>query len=294
MIALVFEIVSDARRRAEEDGLHDPPPRAAVEFHILCVGDSHTAGSGAPSGRGYPEQLQELLDARAPGRYGVVNIGRAGFNSSQSLHRTRRYIERYPRAADLIVFCAGFNNAWNFAKASVLPEEIRDAPLKVQFRHLLAESAVYRFGQITKSRFKQFLKTASSYGDVRTTVLESGEPAELEFLTTWLERDLENLITLADAQGARVALLTYWNWSEASPQMNAYYAEAVRRRALMIDVANFGFPRSESRQARHFVQPDQHPNEAGYARIARSIFNALVERSLVPGESVPLDGVIHP
>ncbi len=39
-------------------------PETSGEFTILCVGDSYTYGLGAPSGRGWPGQLEELLEAR--------------------------------------------------------------------------------------------------------------------------------------------------------------------------------------------------------------------------------------
>jgi acyl-CoA thioesterase-1 len=61
----------------------DPPDSRPV---ILAFGDSLTAGSGLPSGSGYPELLQAELDARGY-RYRVVNAGVGGDTTSNGLAR---------------------------------------------------------------------------------------------------------------------------------------------------------------------------------------------------------------
>jgi acyl-CoA thioesterase-1 len=54
--------------------------RIAPDATVLAIGDSLTRGHGAP-GRGYPEQLQALLDASRPG-LSVVNLGIDGERSA--------------------------------------------------------------------------------------------------------------------------------------------------------------------------------------------------------------------
>ncbi len=68
----------------------DPPAsscRIGADAKVLAIGDSITRGYGA-DGRGYPEQLQGLLQA-APGRAGVkvVNMGVDGERSDGLLAR---------------------------------------------------------------------------------------------------------------------------------------------------------------------------------------------------------------
>jgi lysophospholipase L1-like esterase len=48
---------------------------------ILCLGDSHTYGVFYDEAEAYPGQLQRILDARAPGRYRVLNLGRPGMGT---------------------------------------------------------------------------------------------------------------------------------------------------------------------------------------------------------------------
>lgn len=69
----------------------DPGPRSSCRIpsdgKVLAIGDSITRGYGA-EGRGYPEQLQDLLQA-SPGRSGVqvVNMGVDGERSEGLLAR---------------------------------------------------------------------------------------------------------------------------------------------------------------------------------------------------------------
>lgn len=85
---------------------------ALPTYRILCVGDSHTRGVGAPAALSYPRQLQRLLEAEYPGaRFAVVNAGIPGSNSSD----TRLEFERqWKRASyDAVAVWCGVNNLWS-------------------------------------------------------------------------------------------------------------------------------------------------------------------------------------
>jgi lysophospholipase L1-like esterase len=49
-------------------------PSSAAPIRVACVGDSITSGAGAPKGRAYPVQLQEILGSG----WNVRNFGRGG------------------------------------------------------------------------------------------------------------------------------------------------------------------------------------------------------------------------
>ena len=42
---------------------------------VVCVGDSHTYGALVAAAASYPAQLQQLLDAKEPNRFDVINLG---------------------------------------------------------------------------------------------------------------------------------------------------------------------------------------------------------------------------
>jgi lysophospholipase L1-like esterase len=72
-------------------------------YRILCVGDSHTRGVGAPTALSYPRQLQRLLEAAYPGaRFMVMNAGIPGSNSSDTRLEFERQWSRASYDAALV------------------------------------------------------------------------------------------------------------------------------------------------------------------------------------------------
>jgi hypothetical protein len=70
---------------------------------VFTLGDSFTQGTGVPADAAYPFQLDLLLNRDESGfyakRYGVVNLGVAGFGGEQSLIALRRYAALLRRPA---------------------------------------------------------------------------------------------------------------------------------------------------------------------------------------------------
>ena len=65
------------------------------ESLVFAVGDSYTQGTGLPADASYPAQLDLILNRDAEGfyakRFGVVNLGVAGFGGEQSLANLGRF-----------------------------------------------------------------------------------------------------------------------------------------------------------------------------------------------------------
>ncbi len=76
---------------------------------ILCAGDSHTFGIGAPEGRSYPDQLREKLRAAGDSRE-VVNLGFSGLTTHQIMARLRDAIEKTTPAC--VLFLGGHNDLY--------------------------------------------------------------------------------------------------------------------------------------------------------------------------------------
>lgn len=68
------------------------------ESLVFAVGDSYTQGTGVPADMSYPAQLDFILNTDEQGfyvkRFGVVNLGVAGFGGEQSLIALRRWETR--------------------------------------------------------------------------------------------------------------------------------------------------------------------------------------------------------
>jgi lysophospholipase L1-like esterase len=289
---LIIELGLRVVGRSVERDAAAPDADVPADMHtvILCVGDSHTAGSQAPAGLDYPSQLEIALNLADRGRgFRVINLGRPGDNSSQAVDRAIRYLAAARRRPDVIVFNAGFNNCWNFADASALPPGVAHGSRRAQFRYLLASSRALRFSSIVVSRLRQLAGGAREQTEApqRRSVLGDQNEAEVSFLADWEFQDLARLAQETARRKIGLALLTYWNdvrWMD-----QAYQRLAAERGATVIDVRNFGSPITELETTGPvpLVARDSHPNKFGYARIARLVAQALVDRGLIPRPQAP-------
>lgn len=80
---------------------------------IVCLGDSFTYGFGAPRGKGYPEQLQKMMNTK-PIREKVVVINKGIYaqNSASVLEEMPAIFETIN--PDVVLLLIGANNKWNF------------------------------------------------------------------------------------------------------------------------------------------------------------------------------------
>lgn len=81
------------------------------QFVILNVGNSYTAGAGAPPGKSYSAQLNELLEKKAPGHFKVINRGRGNVNSTYIRENMASWVKE--DNPDLVFVMTGEPNDWN-------------------------------------------------------------------------------------------------------------------------------------------------------------------------------------
>ncbi len=129
-------------------------PMDALEegrYRVLCVGDSFTKGLGAPAGRGYPEQLEELLVAGDRQDFQVINAGRFGTNSTAMLDRLPgQLVDVDPQ---LVILLVGANNNWDLY--GFRGKEGSDAGIG-PIRDLLFATSSYRFIRLTEHNLRKF------------------------------------------------------------------------------------------------------------------------------------------
>lgn len=99
-------------------GNHDVSKREVIaskgdgEIRILCVGNSHTAGAGAPIGKSYPSQLYDILKSKdTKRRYRVVNKGISNINSTYIALNLPKWLEEVK--PEYVFIMAGEPNSWN-------------------------------------------------------------------------------------------------------------------------------------------------------------------------------------
>ena len=247
---------------------------------IVCVGDSHTEGIGAPKGQDFPTQLASILNLKAGSpRYKVINLGHAGYNSSQAVNVLFDFLRKSSRQPDIIIFNAGNNNDHNFAEARILPQDARMAGTNVWIEYLLANSRAFRLGQITVYRLKR-LVSKNNIGELENNdVLNVWGKRELELLERWLLADIEVLSKDARSRGAKLVLLNYFT---PTPWVDRAFTKAASLYDIpFIDVRGFGYPLGYIASYRAWVSSDWHPNQYGYARIAEMVYSELVKNGAV-------------
>jgi lysophospholipase L1-like esterase len=255
-----------------------------VDFLIVCAGDSHTEGKGAPRGFDYPSQLAALLDHIDPARrYAVVNLGLAGCNSSEAANRALEFMRRSPRAPDLVIFEAGKNNDHNFKDARIFPELAASRDYREWARYLLSNSRAFRLSQITYRRLEEL-----SHNPNPTLRLDADHffavdgAAEQALLVRWMIADLAVLRDATLKRGGKLVLLNYFL---EAPWVDQAYRDFVRRSpTALVDIHRFGLG-ALARMADWsglIKYPDYHPNARGYARIAQLIYRQLAEQRLLP------------
>ena len=79
---------------------------AGYEKLVFAVGDSYTQGIGVPADMSYPAQLDLILNETEQGfyakKFGVVNLGVAGFGGEQSLLNLQSWATRFGQPAVIL------------------------------------------------------------------------------------------------------------------------------------------------------------------------------------------------
>lgn len=145
-------------------------------FIILCFGDSHTFGMGAPPNESYPKQLEGILNKKESlrNRIKLVNLGVPGYNSSQCLARLRSAVNIFkPR---IIIALMGYNNRWNFIDSNYFKTSQSKCGYPIIFRlrsidAVLSRSKIYKFIKIIFLNIDHsvYISRTAKFRDIDTT-----------------------------------------------------------------------------------------------------------------------------
>ncbi|MDP8257111.1 MAG: SGNH/GDSL hydrolase family protein [Candidatus Alcyoniella australis] len=256
---------------------------------IICLGDSHTYGVGAPKGRDYPTTLELVLNERAGMQgFAVLNLGQPGHNSSDALLELESFIEQSPVKPDLLVLCVGKNNMNSLRNASILPEHVREMSLPERLDYMLAHSGAYRISKMTIQRFRELRADRDPRVDDQNFNYGQFVPTRREpFLYQWALQDYRTAADRCAQLGTTLVMMNYW-------EPFGFVDRAMRLVADENDNVFFvnqnfpiaGMPAYANALISH---PDMHPNERGYYRIAKRLAAILIEQGLVhlPDERGP-------
>lgn len=139
------------------------PPTVEGKFNILCLGNSYTAGTGAPPGHSYCDYLQRRLSTHPVySLYGarVINLGQRSFNSHEVRAMLPREIERYRPL--LILAMTGEPNYWNRVGIETFRAGGPLSIWKLPFAKLMAlarKTGTYRFLSLLLGGFQEQIAT---------------------------------------------------------------------------------------------------------------------------------------
>jgi lysophospholipase L1-like esterase len=293
-LLLVFELGLRAAK------IFRPPPLwlatgsnvNAADWRIVCAGDSHTEGVGAPRRLDYPQQLDALLAAKKPEfRYRVINLGQSGCNSSEVAERVELSLRWQPERPDVVVFCAGTNNHHNFHHARISPERIAKLDRSELLKLKLSANRVCRFGLYAWDRLR-FVHSARNGNREPGSFAPASASPEAQTLREWLLNDIDFLQHTVADRGGHLVLLTYWYqiaWLD-----DAYREAAERWRLPLIDAHRVGSFGSVLGSIKNpvMIADLEHPNEFGYAQIAALVFDSLQKANLLEPKNRANGGVV--
>lgn len=263
--------------------------RPGAEVKILCVGDSHTFGSGVPGSESYPAHLQALLDERRPGRYSVINLGVPGMGTPQVRERLPVQLARYE--PDLVILWAGINNSWNAARSDAPSASERIEALALRSRlYRLVRVFVHDLGlervptgtrsdglsQEAENREKRGLRGELTrvwhlrHGGVEEVITNrfTGE-RDFEVQVEQTALDIGAMARALEAAGVAFALVRYPLEVEPFTLAN---------QGILAGAQEFGIPVADSERALERVPPEQqdwawalHPTGPIYREIAREL-----------------------
>jgi lysophospholipase L1-like esterase len=254
-------------------------------FTIVCVGDSWT--EGARGGR-YPDYLFERLTGASPSSgIRLINLGRSGINSSQSLARVAWAMDQH--RPDLLLVLTGNNdhhnltdsNYWRFEDSTLGPAAIMAA----RFRIFVHSLRVWRLGR-TAIQLVKGGPTPNEFFETDPRRSHDGERADLLAIDLETHRrqlvyNLTRIVELARERRVQVVLQTYFHF-------HGYHVnEVIRDVASDLDVPlvdhNYLFHTLVPAERRESMRiPDGHPNSDGYAFMALQVEDELGRLEFVP------------
>lgn len=246
--------------RDKEWALEKPPGVRRIAF----VGDSFTYGWGVKkSADRFPDRIQAMFEARAPGSVEVMNVAKAGWDTSAQLPAVREMIDRYE--IDEVVLCHVPNDV-----EKLLPRSAEFDPIAPPMPVLVNASSSSLVDYLFRRVWLPRVPSVHQYHDWLADGFDTPEVWQLH------RQQLHDIVTLCRDRGVtiRVALLPFIRTNGTRFDGRRLHA-ALRRFFEANGVAVLDlFPAIAGRSTAELVvsAQDAHPNEAAHALFATSLW----------------------
>jgi lysophospholipase L1-like esterase len=186
---------------------------AEGDLTILCVGNCFTAGVGAPAGKSYPAQLQEIFDQEYQNHnITVINEGKPGQNSGELADRTAELISLF--SPDILLVQTGSANLANpSGSGRVISAEGQSKNLSQQraaqkrqssiARKLFYGSSIHRLFRMIKREIQIKREGKKGVGSFDRTTLEAVNERKVEGRNEEARRMLDLVRKLPDSPEKR-------------------------------------------------------------------------------------------
>lgn len=259
---------------------------------ILCLGDSTTYGIGASNVNefSYPSQLQKLFDNKIPNNnYEVINLGKPGINSSQLLNRFEKNVAEYK--PDIVIIMVGINDPWNFEESNILDfyNVTAAKQLYMRIELLLNQSKLFRFFKLVfMSRKFNELTVPDFDNKALSHAVEfySSDPAKATAFHDAIVNNITKLKEIAYHHNVTIIFMKYHNigWGHPEPIIHHTYEQLG---VPVVDNENL-FKKAKQLGINVLGNDNWHPNDIGYALIAKSIFNKMVALKILHTDAVDI------
>jgi len=269
--------------------IHKAPVDTGADYRIYCVGESTTWGIGAsdPIRKGYPRQLENMLNERHKGIKTQCFFEQAiGQNTSEILLKLPRYIRKY--RPQLVILMAGTNNWWNMDGSNILlvnQSQISQSTLRTlifldQFRTwTLFKNAMFTLG-FYEERWDHWFPR----GETGRRSLQAGDDDNRLIFAKLAEHDISEMIRICQANKIKVILCNY-PMASGVHLRNVQNALAKKYQIPLVD--NYSIFQKLSDLEKYLWPKDHwHPNDRGYAVVARNIYDCIVKNGFIQERKV--------
>jgi len=264
--------------------IHKAPVDAGAEYRIYCVGESTTWGIGAsdPATKNYPRQLEEMLKKKYEGMKIQCFFDQTiGQNTSEILAKLPRHIKKY--RPQLVIFLVGVNNWWNMDRSNVLLFNQDRAVSHLALRVLIFLDRLRVWKLFKNMAFP--LRPSQERWDFFYPRTEMGQEKlgkekwdQAPIFDQLAEHDIGEMIKICKANDIKVIMCTY---PAATRNLRRVQIEAAKKFDLLLVDHYAAFQTLKDQRAYLSHEDYWHPNDAGYAVLAKNIYDCILENGLI-------------
>jgi lysophospholipase L1-like esterase len=231
------------------DYLVDKPPNT---YRIITLGDSFTFGAFSATVDNYPEQLEQSLNnlCSSNQKFEVINLGVGGYDIQYSIERYFLRGQKY--SPDMIIFLLKGDDF-------------------IDIKELTEARQRYYYEKIGSEKIKEFSEMGTwLHTDI--ALQEFRENYGEDDIRNYQKIQIERLVTNFNG---KIVIPFWYNIDKKSEQIIKEVTEKYPENTNSFKLSSsYAYPET--------LHSDYHPTSSGYKLIAKSIFEYLLEESLIP------------